>query len=338
MNMAFLMKVAWGLLTRPGELWAQVLLTKYLRNTEAGYVASKTKGFSVVWRGIQRAGPILNKGTQWALRSGVQTKFWTDRWLDSGIILMNHALDIQGVSLNSVVNDFVLDNGLWNSTLIFTCLSSQIALQVLGMTLSSVDFGPDSIVWGLEPSGKFTIRSAYLLLIDLPKEAPDQRWKGIWNWQGPNKIRHFIWLASHNRLLTNEERGRCHLTNKVFCSLCSNQTESCIYILRDCHFARQVWRRILPQAITGEELSKDWSTWLDTHIRNRELCSRQWEVHLSHIYREANNVADYLANLGHALSYGMHIFDSPDRGLSHWLHYDLIGVSLPRLLRISNNI
>ncbi|CAN0824846.1 hypothetical protein LINGRAPRIM_LOCUS1829 [Linum grandiflorum] len=28
----------------------------------------------------------------------------------------------------------------------------------------------------------------------------------------------------------------------------------------------------------------------------KELCSRQWEVHFSHIYREANNVADYLAN------------------------------------------
>ncbi|CAN0929906.1 Putative ribonuclease H protein At1g65750, partial [Linum grandiflorum] len=48
-----------------------------------------------------------------------------------------------------------------------------------------------------------------------------------------------------------------------------------------------------------------------------ELCRRQWEVHISHIYREANNVADYLANLGHALTYGMHIFYSPDRGLSH---------------------
>ncbi|CAN0891178.1 hypothetical protein LINGRAHAP2_LOCUS16853 [Linum grandiflorum] len=33
----------------------------------------------------------------------------------------------------------------------------------------------------------------------------------------------------------------------------------------------------------------------------KELCSRQWEVHLSHIYREANTAADYLANLGHSL-------------------------------------
>ncbi|CAN0847508.1 Putative ribonuclease H protein At1g65750 [Linum grandiflorum] len=71
-------------------------------------------------------------------------------------------------------------------------------------------------------------------------------------------------------------------------------------------------------------------------LQFKELCSRQWEVHLSHIYREANNAADYLANLGHSLSYGLHLFDSPDRGLSHWLHYDLIGVSLPHFVRISS--
>ncbi|CAN0826232.1 Putative ribonuclease H protein At1g65750 [Linum grandiflorum] len=70
----------------------------------------------------------------------------------------------------------------------------------------------------------------------------------------------------------------------------------------------------------------------------KELCNRQWEVHLSHIYCEANNVADYLTNLGQSLIFGMHLFHSPDRGLSHWLQYDLIGVSLPRLVRVSNNI
>ncbi|CAN0911523.1 Putative ribonuclease H protein At1g65750, partial [Linum grandiflorum] len=72
-------------------------------------------------------------------------------------------------------------------------------------------------------------------------------------------------------------------------------------------------------------------------LQFEDLCSCQWEVHLSHVYREANNAADYLANLGHSLSYGLHRFDTPDRSLSHWLHYDLIGISLPRFVRISNN-
>ncbi|CAN0923510.1 Putative ribonuclease H protein At1g65750, partial [Linum grandiflorum] len=86
----------------------------------------------------------------------------------------------------------------------------------------------------------------------------------------PEQNSSFFWLASHNRLLTNEERGSRHLTDEVLCSLCSTHIESCIHILRDCHFVRQVWRMIMPQVISGQELSKDWSTWLDTHIRHRE--------------------------------------------------------------------
>ncbi|CAN0913001.1 Putative ribonuclease H protein At1g65750, partial [Linum grandiflorum] len=49
----------------------------------------------------------------------------------------------------------------------------------------------------------------------------------------------------------------------------------------------------------------------------KELCSRQLEVNLSHIYCEANYVEDYLANFGHSLTYVIHLFDSLDRGLSH---------------------
>ncbi|CAN0899108.1 Putative ribonuclease H protein At1g65750 [Linum grandiflorum] len=51
-------------------------------------------------------------------------------------------------------------------------------------------------------------------------------------------------------------------------------------------------------------------------LQFKEFCSRQWEVHLSHIYREAHNATDYLVNLGHSLTYGLHFFDYPNRGLS----------------------
>ncbi|CAN0917806.1 hypothetical protein LINGRAHAP2_LOCUS30526 [Linum grandiflorum] len=58
------------------------------------------------------------------------------------------------------------------------------------------------------------------------------------------------------------------LPSKVFCSFCSSHIESCIHILRDCTFARQFWSWVLPQVIAGNELSKDWSIWLDEHIRS----------------------------------------------------------------------
>ncbi|CAN0899356.1 hypothetical protein LINGRAHAP2_LOCUS20224 [Linum grandiflorum] len=70
----------------------------------------------------------------------------------------------------------------------------------------------------------------------------------------------------------------------------------------------------------------------------QELCNLPWAVTLTHIYREANCAADYLANLDHSFMFGLHLVNLPDRGLSHWLRYDIIDVSLPRNVSILNNI
>ncbi|CAN1743816.1 Putative ribonuclease H protein At1g65750 [Linum perenne] len=67
-----------------------------------------------------------------------------------------------------------------------------------------------------------------------------------------------------------------------------------------------------------------------------ELRSRDWEISLSHVYREANCGADYLANIGHSLCIGMHLIQVPDSSLAHWLRYDLIGVSLPTTIPFNN--
>ncbi|CAN1187401.1 Putative ribonuclease H protein At1g65750 [Linum perenne] len=56
----------------------------------------------------------------------------------------------------------------------------------------------------------------------------------------------------------------------------------------------------------------------------QELRSRAWSLSFSHVYRAANCGADYLANLGHSLSFGLHVFSQPDSTLAHWLRYDLI--------------
>ncbi|CAN0897069.1 hypothetical protein LINGRAHAP2_LOCUS18906, partial [Linum grandiflorum] len=60
------------------------------------------------------------------------------------------------------------------------------------------------------------------------------------------------------------------------------------------------------------------------------------EVTFKHIYREANSAADYLANLGHSFAFGFHIVDLPDRGLSQWFRYNVIGVSLSRSFSVLN--
>ncbi|CAN1191394.1 Putative ribonuclease H protein At1g65750 [Linum perenne] len=268
LNKAFLMKIVWGLLTHPSDLWAKVMISKYLKKTLVGFVLARKSGFSAIWRGILKVWPNVVNGIQQSIGDGRSTKFWTDRWVDSGVLLIDHALNIQGVNASICVADFCSANGDWNSDLIFYVLPRNIALQVIGMTPPRHNIGQDSFIWGLEPNSKFTVRSAYQLLTDSSSELTDPIWNRIWRWNGPNKIKHFLWLATHNRLLTNEERSRRHLTNQVVCSRCSLQTESLSHVLLDCQFASQVWAKTLPLGLDERRRHPTFESWWSAMLKN----------------------------------------------------------------------
>ncbi|CAN1130918.1 Putative ribonuclease H protein At1g65750 [Linum perenne] len=63
-----------------------------------------------------------------------------------------------------------------------------------------------------------------------------------------------------------------------------------------------------------------------------ELIARSWDISIVRVYREANCGADYLANLRHSCSFGLHLLLHPDTSLARWLRYDLTGVAVPRVI------
>ncbi|CAN0870549.1 Putative ribonuclease H protein At1g65750 [Linum grandiflorum] len=213
LNKAYILKVAWGLMKRPEELWARVLISKYLKQSTNGLVERGTKRSTALWRGIKDSWELLSLGSRWSIRDGKETKFWTDSWLDSGIVLAAHARVSALISDDILVADICDDAGKWNVSFLNENLSANVVEQVLGMTPPSAELGNDKLVWGLEPNGMFSIKSAYILIKQLNDVDTGKLWRKVWTWQGPNKIRHFLWLASHDRLLTNVERRRRHLYN-----------------------------------------------------------------------------------------------------------------------------
>ncbi|CAN1149597.1 hypothetical protein LINPERHAP2_LOCUS17110 [Linum perenne] len=60
------------------------------------------------------------------------------------------------------------------------------------------------------------------------------------------------------------------------------------------------------------------------------------DIKISHVFREANQAADYMVTLGHSFDFGIHFFSTPDPLLCNWLRYDHIGVALPRLVHVNN--
>lgn len=47
----------------------------------------------------------------------------------------------------------------------------------------------------------------------------------------------------------------------------------------------------------------------------RQFISRNWQISITHIYREANSVADFMANMAHAYPHGLHLFSNPPVGI-----------------------
>ncbi|CAN1183029.1 Putative ribonuclease H protein At1g65750 [Linum perenne] len=63
-----------------------------------------------------------------------------------------------------------------------------------------------------------------------------------------------------------------------------------------------------------------------------ELLRRNWKVQIIYVYRESNNVADFLANYGHSCPLGFHPLEQSDPNLYYWLLYDQLGVSEEHLI------
>ncbi|GAY63746.1 hypothetical protein CUMW_228110 [Citrus unshiu] len=62
----------------------------------------------------------------------------------------------------------------------------------------------------------------------------------------------------------------------------------------------------------------------------KDYLKLDWHVSISHIYREANFAADYMANLAFSLPLGFLVYLTPPLGVRSLFLHDFYGVSYPR--------
>jgi hypothetical protein len=109
--------------------------------------------------------------------------------------------------------------------------------ETSAVSLSSL---PDSVSWGLESNGKFSVSSLYRKINQGPSLPHESL---LWSAKLPLKIKIFLWQMAKGRLPSNAQINRRHGASDGNCALCGT-SETVDHIFFSCHLACFAWSGI----------------------------------------------------------------------------------------------
>ncbi|KAL4351678.1 hypothetical protein GQ457_06G030280 [Hibiscus cannabinus] len=146
-------------------------------------------------------------------------------------------------------------NRKWRDELLSPMFSREEIKAILSIPIGGLQV-KDEFVWANTKDGNYSVRTGYHLAFatkSLPNPACSSSdlsndkafWNSIWNLNVPNKIRSFIWKASHNILPSNGNlfnRFHDQFRGGSACPRCGEWNESVEHLLFFCPFALAVWK------------------------------------------------------------------------------------------------
>ncbi|KAH1096514.1 hypothetical protein J1N35_013435 [Gossypium stocksii] len=182
----------------------------------------------------------VKNGLGWRIRRGDGISVWRDKWIQGQIT------DRRNGQNNSIelVSDLIDDSTrTWKTNLITSTFLAYIAQQILQIPLSETPYD-DFQVWSKEPSGIFSVRSAYKLLQEdssdpnyLIQANLKDYYKKLWNLQLPTKIKITIWCISWNFIPNLGNLRSKRVLTDAMCPRCGNGEENSEHVFRECPIA-----------------------------------------------------------------------------------------------------
>ncbi|KAL0410966.1 UNVERIFIED_CONTAM: hypothetical protein Slati_3686300 [Sesamum latifolium] len=221
-------------------------------------------------------------GTRWRVGSGVHIKVWHDKWIprNSTYRLVTPP---DTMNNNMRVTELIEENGRkWNEELIRKLMMPEDADVILSIPLASNT--EDKLVWHLSKNGRFSVRSAYNLAVNIEElkiggcsnSLSKNHWDFIWKSVAPHRVQLFCWKACFNALPTasNLIKRRAHIEN--CCLQCGSQGEDIHHILLSCHFSRLVWALSdIPWSALAEWRS-GCEEWMRNTVKNLDSKQSGW--------------------------------------------------------------
>ena len=144
-----------------------------------------------------------------------------DPWVPGEGPLISHALStVTGDSMQNCIREFATPAGHWWWDKFINILPHSACLKIASIYPPSLSDGVIKLLGiYLYSNGCFNIKPAYKLLIAEDTTSTDKKWQLVWKWNGPQRIRTFLWLSFHDKLLiTNAHLARRGLTDNPSCT------------------------------------------------------------------------------------------------------------------------
>ena len=130
------------------------------------------------------------------------------------------------------------------------------------------------MIWRLTKDGEFSTASAYMLASKDDGEANAFTKDWVWKLDTLPRIQSFFWLCHHRSIPVREMLAIRGIPCDTTCLLRRNTSEFAIHLLRECPFAKQIWRKVGIQTTMEASLYLEMLQWLKTNcLSNHDILS-----------------------------------------------------------------
>ncbi|KAK6121791.1 hypothetical protein DH2020_044471 [Rehmannia glutinosa] len=245
----------------PSSLIARVFKAKYFNNStfieaQLGHRPSWT------WRSIIQGQRVLKLGCLKCITSGVNSKIWGDPWVPKPPFILRSPPPAHFHPDSTVSTLIDSDSHSWKSTLINELFSVDETKSILLIPLNLV-VCPDRWYWFYNKNDKFSVKSAYHLIMDNPlvfAEAaefgssslgPSPLWKKIWSLKIPGPHVWSLTGLSDTIAMFKQESGDYWLRDIIL----ERSSDESAFVFTLCS---GIWQAFNKKRLRGHACISDW--------------------------------------------------------------------------------